>query len=74
MLQIFNSSLPLKLSCARELTQKNQLFQIARELRLRDIGGIIVVDFIDMLDDCEFNSVCVCVAPVHVLQVHASLF
>ncbi|KAG8380240.1 hypothetical protein BUALT_Bualt07G0172700 [Buddleja alternifolia] len=24
--------------------------QIARELRLRDIGGIIVVDFIDMLD------------------------
>lgn len=29
-------------------------FQIARELRLRDIGGIIVVDFIDMLDDCKF--------------------
>ncbi|XP_055962481.1 ribonuclease E/G-like protein, chloroplastic isoform X2 [Mercurialis annua] len=26
--------------------------QIARELRLRDIGGIIVVDFIDMVDDC----------------------
>ncbi|XP_071913646.1 ribonuclease E/G-like protein, chloroplastic isoform X1 [Coffea arabica] len=25
--------------------------QIARELRLRDIGGIIVVDFIDMQDD-----------------------
>ncbi|OVA19748.1 Carbohydrate binding module family 20 [Macleaya cordata] len=25
--------------------------QIARELRLRDIGGIIVVDFIDMVDD-----------------------
>lgn len=25
--------------------------QIAREIRLRDIGGIIVVDFIDMLDD-----------------------
>ncbi|XP_031491990.1 ribonuclease E/G-like protein, chloroplastic isoform X1 [Nymphaea colorata] len=25
--------------------------QIARELRLRDIGGIIVVDFIDMLDE-----------------------
>ncbi|CAK9156309.1 unnamed protein product [Ilex paraguariensis] len=24
---------------------------IARELRLRDIGGIIVVDFIDMMDD-----------------------
>jgi Ribonuclease G/E len=27
--------------------------QIARELRLRDIGGIIVVDFIDMIDDCK---------------------
>ncbi|XP_021680866.2 ribonuclease E/G-like protein, chloroplastic isoform X2 [Hevea brasiliensis] len=25
--------------------------QIARELRLRDVGGIIVVDFIDMADD-----------------------
>ncbi|XP_044501523.1 ribonuclease E/G-like protein, chloroplastic isoform X2 [Mangifera indica] len=25
--------------------------QIARELRLRDIGGIIIVDFIDMADD-----------------------
>ncbi|CAH9094809.1 unnamed protein product [Cuscuta epithymum] len=25
--------------------------QIARELRLRDIGGLIVVDFIDMMDD-----------------------
>lgn len=29
------------------------LFQIARELRLRDIGGIIVVDFIDMVDECK---------------------
>lgn len=29
--------------------------QIARELRLRDIGGIIVVDFIDMVDECKFN-------------------
>ncbi|GAB2282482.1 hypothetical protein Dimus_017025 [Dionaea muscipula] len=28
-------------------------YQIARELRLRDIGGIIVVDFIDMQDDCK---------------------
>ncbi|KAG9445889.1 hypothetical protein H6P81_012017 [Aristolochia fimbriata] len=27
--------------------------QIARELRLRDIGGIIVVDFIDMVDDAH---------------------
>lgn len=26
-------------------------WHIARELRLRDIGGIIVVDFIDMVDD-----------------------
>jgi hypothetical protein len=30
-------------------------FQIARELRLRDIGGIIVVDFIDMTDDCKLE-------------------
>lgn len=27
--------------------------QIARELRLRDIGGIIVVDFIDMVDEAN---------------------
>ncbi|XP_054798087.1 ribonuclease E/G-like protein, chloroplastic isoform X1 [Prosopis cineraria] len=27
--------------------------QIARELRLRDIGGIIVVDFIDMIDEAN---------------------
>ncbi|XP_022135694.1 ribonuclease E/G-like protein, chloroplastic isoform X2 [Momordica charantia] len=31
--------------------------RIARELRLRDIGGIIVVDFIDMVDECtEFEQ------------------
>lgn len=30
--------------------------QIARELRLRDIGGIIVVDFIDMTDDCKISA------------------
>lgn len=30
---------------------RNYICQIARELRLRDIGGIIVVDFIDMHDD-----------------------
>lgn len=30
---------------------KNSVLQIARELRLRDIGGIIVVDFIDMTDE-----------------------
>lgn len=34
---------------------RNKYFQIARELRLRDIGGIIVVDFIDMADECKFN-------------------
>ena len=27
------------------------MLQIARELRVRDIGGIIVVDFIDMTDE-----------------------
>lgn len=32
------------------------MFQIARELRLRDIGGIIVVDFIDMADECKSKS------------------
>lgn len=37
------------------LKENNMFFQIARELRLRDIGGIIVVDFIDMTDDCEFE-------------------
>ncbi|XP_073002315.1 ribonuclease E/G-like protein, chloroplastic isoform X3 [Typha latifolia] len=31
--------------------------QIARELRLRDIGGIIVVDFIDMADDSNRRRV-----------------
>ncbi|KAI4324588.1 hypothetical protein MLD38_030063 [Melastoma candidum] len=31
--------------------------QIARELRLRDIGGIIVVDFIDMADDSNKRRV-----------------
>lgn len=37
------------------LKENNMFFQIARELRLRDIGGIIVVDFIDMTDDCELE-------------------
>lgn len=32
-------------------------FQIAQELRLRDIGGIIVVDFIDMADDCKYKDI-----------------
>jgi len=35
--------------------EKCSWMQIARELRLRDIGGIIVVDFIDMTDDCEYD-------------------
>lgn len=36
--------------------------QIARELRLRDIGGIIVVDFIDMTDEGEWESpTCLCI-------------
>lgn len=35
--------------------EKNSWMQIARELRLRDIGGIIVVDFIDMTDDCKYD-------------------
>uniref|UniRef100_A0A0E0LTS1 CBM20 domain-containing protein n=1 Tax=Oryza punctata TaxID=4537 RepID=A0A0E0LTS1_ORYPU len=32
-------------------SQEKAILEIARELRLRDIGGIIVVDFIDMTDD-----------------------
>lgn len=34
------------------------MIQIAREIRLRDIGGIIVVDFIDMADECELECPC----------------
>lgn len=34
------------------------MIQIAREIRLRDIGGIIVVDFIDMEDECELDVNC----------------
>ncbi|GFQ07296.1 ribonuclease e/g-like protein chloroplastic [Phtheirospermum japonicum] len=34
-------------------SQEKAILEIARELRLRDIGGIIVVDFIDMLDDAN---------------------
>lgn len=30
---------------------ENNVLQIARELRVRDIGGIIVVDFIGMTDE-----------------------
>lgn len=31
--------------------------EIARQLRLRNIGGIIIIDFIDMFDDEEKNNV-----------------
>lgn len=34
-----------------EFFNENSMLQIARELRLRDIGGIIVVDFIGMTDE-----------------------
>lgn len=37
------------------------MLQIARELRLRDIGGIIVVDFIDMTDEGNRDLQLVCV-------------
>jgi len=37
------------------------VLQIARELRLRDIGGIIVVDFIDMTDEGNRDLPLVCV-------------
>ena len=40
------------------------MFQIARELRLRDIGGIIVVDFIDMADDCKLVSLPLSLPPL----------
>jgi len=34
-------------------TNKEAAIEIARQLRLRDIGGVIVVDFIDMVDPRE---------------------
>ncbi len=33
--------------------------EIVRQLRLRDIGGIIVVDFIDMVLESNRDSCCV---------------
>lgn len=42
--------------CRASMLIGKYVFQIARELRLRDIGGIIVVDFIDMADDCKLVS------------------
>ncbi|MBO4848686.1 MAG: Rne/Rng family ribonuclease [Clostridia bacterium] len=32
-------------------TNKEAAFEIARQLRLRDIGGIVIIDFIDMNDE-----------------------
>lgn len=32
-------------------TNKEAAFEIARQLRLRDIGGIVIIDFIDMSDE-----------------------
>lgn len=34
--------------------------EIARQLRLRDIGGIIIIDFIDMTDSCHQKQVLSC--------------
>jgi len=47
--------------------------QIARELRLRDIGGIIVVDFIDMTDEGEWESPSCCAFEVFSYSKKASL-
>ncbi len=38
-------------------TNKEAAIEIARQLRLRDIGGIIVIDFIDMEDKTSRNAV-----------------
>ena len=31
--------------------------EIAKQVRLRDIGGIIIVDFIDMLEETDRNKI-----------------
>ncbi len=38
-------------------TNKEAALEIARQLRLRDIGGIIIIDFIDMIDDHDKRDV-----------------
>lgn len=38
------------LECTALLTNIEAVYEIARQLRLRDIGGIIIIDFIDMSD------------------------
>ena len=38
-------------------TNKEAAVEIARQLRLRDIGGIIIIDFIDMEDEHDRNEV-----------------
>lgn len=50
---------PIVCICGDDV-KRTLLFQIARELRLRDIGGIIVVDFIDMIDDGKLKSLQLC--------------
>ena len=32
--------------------------EVARQLRLRDLGGLIVIDFIDMQDEKHQQKVC----------------
>jgi ribonuclease G len=38
-------------------TNKEAAFEIARQLRLRDIGGIVIIDFIDMEDEHDRQQV-----------------
>ena len=38
-------------------TNKEAAFEIARQLRLRDIGGIVIIDFIDMETEDDRNRV-----------------
>ena len=38
-------------------TNKEAAFEIARQLRLRDIGGIVIIDFIDMEDEHDRQAV-----------------
>ncbi len=38
-------------------TNKEAAFEIARQLRLRDIGGIVIIDFIDMAEESDRKAV-----------------
>ena len=48
-------------SCSLERTiaetNKEAAVEIARQLRLRDIGGIVIIDFIDMTDEADKKTV-----------------